>query len=376
MKKLRKKAKTIVSGFTLVELLGVLLILAVIALITFPIIDNLLVGSKEEAYQRSIDGILEAAEMYITSEWNYPDTETKKLSLQTLINEGFLENKDIVDPRNNKSMTGCVIYKWDNSYNQYQYRYDEECVLPAYAIGDLLKVDVGGGQTQNIYVLEIKGDEITGILDRNLGGKVAWISEEDYNSAGGNWDSDSDEVLNQNLYEFGPITANKVLEERTSNWSNVINKKIPSTEDILKLTEFYQNLSNKSNWESEYINRMKEFGGCNGIYQACKEELISSGHEDLVFPEWLIINLMGNGTCDGSFEKYWTNTPMNYNEVVPHSNYAWYVGYFGSLDNTGVYYNYSGGAGIRPIITIDISKVQSKLEEPEYINDNEFNCLP
>ena len=368
------------KGFTLVELLGVLLILAVIALITFPIIDNLLVGSKEEAYQRSIDGILEAAEMYITSEWNYPDTETKKLSLQTLINSGFLEDKDIIDPRNNESMTGCVVYRWDNSYNQYQYRYDEECVLPAYAIGDLLKVDVGGGQTQNIYVLEIKGDEITGILDRNLGGKVAWISEEDYNSAGGNWDSDSDEVLNQNLYEFGPITANKVLEERTSGWSNVISKRLPKAAEMLKLTEFYENLSDKSNWESEYFTDINDFFQANESVlscssgRECREAMIAAGGEKYLLPEWATINLHGTGDCsEDAAWGYWTSTPMDY-EVASDPYDAWVVDFHSEL----FYYDVNGSdfAGVRPVITIDISKVQSKLETPEYIDEDGFNCLP
>ncbi len=117
------------KGFTLIELLGVLIILAVIALITFPIIDNVLTNSREQAYERSIDGIIEASRMYVTSQGIVPDTNTKQLSLQTLINSGFLEDKDIIDPRNNESMTGCVVYRWDNSTNQYKYQYSEECIM-------------------------------------------------------------------------------------------------------------------------------------------------------------------------------------------------------------------------------------------------------
>ena len=116
-------------GFTLIELLGVLIILAIIALITFPIIDNVLTNSREQAYQRSVDGILEASRMYVTSQGIVPDTNTKRLNLQTLINSGFLEDKDVIDPRNNESMTGCVMYRWDSSTNQYKYEYNEECII-------------------------------------------------------------------------------------------------------------------------------------------------------------------------------------------------------------------------------------------------------
>mgnify|MGYP006070459855 CR=1 FL=1 len=377
LKNNEKSFKLTTLGFTLIELLGVLIILAIIALITFPIIDNVLTNSRQQAYERSIDGIIEASKMYVTSQGLIPSTTTKQLSLQTLINSGFLEDKDIIDPRNNESMTGCVLYSWNNSTNQYKYRYDEECVLPAYAIGDLLKVDVGGGQTQNIYILEINGDEITGILDRNLGSTVAWISNEDYNSAGGNWDNDSDEVYNQNLYKFGPITANKALEERTSNWSNVTSKKIPSAEDILKLTEFYQNLSNKSNWESEYFTRINEMFENSGISSCssardCRIKIEQAGYGDVLVPEWATINLFTTGDCsEDAAYAYWTSTPADY-EVASDPYDAWYVGYDGALYYFGV--GDSVDAGVRPVITISTSNIINKLESPEYIDDNGFEC--
>ncbi len=113
------------KAFTLIELLGVLIILAVIALITFPIIDNLLTSSRQQAYQRSVEGILEAAKLYVTGESDFPSNDIKKIDLQTLINSGLLEDKDIIDPRNNEDMIGCILYKWDDSNNQYQYSYEE-----------------------------------------------------------------------------------------------------------------------------------------------------------------------------------------------------------------------------------------------------------
>ena len=69
--------KILMPGFTLIELLGVLIILAIIVLITFPIIDNVLTSSRQQAYERSIDGIIEASKMYVTSQGIVPDTTTK-----------------------------------------------------------------------------------------------------------------------------------------------------------------------------------------------------------------------------------------------------------------------------------------------------------
>ncbi len=127
------------NAFTLIELLGVLLLLAVIALITFPIIDNTLTNSRNEAYERQKDNIIEAARMYVTENGNY-DTDIKSLDFQTLINAGYLKDGDILDPRDSsKKMPGCIVYNWSNSKNQYIYEYSEECKVPVSLIKTLLK---------------------------------------------------------------------------------------------------------------------------------------------------------------------------------------------------------------------------------------------
>lgn len=51
------------KAFTLIELLAVLIILAVIALIAFPLIGNVIHESERKAFERSVDGIRHAAEI-------------------------------------------------------------------------------------------------------------------------------------------------------------------------------------------------------------------------------------------------------------------------------------------------------------------------
>ena len=68
--------KLIKKGFTLVELIGVIIVLGVIALITYPIIDKSIKNSKEQALERIIDNIEEAAYSYsVKHDIGYP---TKK----------------------------------------------------------------------------------------------------------------------------------------------------------------------------------------------------------------------------------------------------------------------------------------------------------
>ena len=115
------------NAFTLIELLGVLIVLAVIALITFPIIDNSIKSSREQALERTIDSIEEAAYQYsIQNDLGYP-TDKQPLYITDMQTQGFLD-KEIINPVNNESLSGCVWYYWDTAYNQYSFEYDMECV--------------------------------------------------------------------------------------------------------------------------------------------------------------------------------------------------------------------------------------------------------
>ncbi len=119
------------KGFTLIELLAVIIILGVIALITFPVIDNSIKKSKEEALQRTIDAIRQASYEYsVNNDIGYPSIDApSSLSLEELKNAGFIE-KDLVNPVTDKKMGGCIWYYYDEGSKQYNFQYDEECSGP------------------------------------------------------------------------------------------------------------------------------------------------------------------------------------------------------------------------------------------------------
>ena len=126
------------NAFTLVELLGVIIILGVIALITYPIIDKSIKNSKQQALDRTIDSIEEAAYKYsVENDIGY-SIEYKALQLSDLVSKGFLK-ENITNPVTNEQMQGCVLYRWDDTNNQYIFEYDEECKIPTNFIETLLK---------------------------------------------------------------------------------------------------------------------------------------------------------------------------------------------------------------------------------------------
>ena len=93
------------AGFTLMELLAVLVILAIIALIVFPIIGDVITDSKMKAFKSSVDGLEHAVDLdyqkdYYTGvrEYSYADGnlvlnsvkgEIKKKNIKV---EGIIEN--------------------------------------------------------------------------------------------------------------------------------------------------------------------------------------------------------------------------------------------------------------------------------------------
>ncbi len=116
------------KGFTLVELLAVIIILGLIALITIPAIGNIISDSQEKAYNEQIKRIEGIARNWSATNTNLlPDSGTYYLSLDTLKEEGLLKEEDLKNPKDKSTMNGCVAIEFDEQTNQYVYNYLEEC---------------------------------------------------------------------------------------------------------------------------------------------------------------------------------------------------------------------------------------------------------
>ena len=125
------------KGFTLVELLAVVIILGALALITFPIIDKSIKQSKEKALDRTIKSIIDASYEYsISNDLGY-SSNYKKLEFETLINAGLLKEV-MINPITDKELEGCVLYRWVDEYKQYEFEYSETCESPNLTIKDVV----------------------------------------------------------------------------------------------------------------------------------------------------------------------------------------------------------------------------------------------
>ena len=116
-------------GFTLVELLAVLILLGVVSLIAIPSIGKILNRSREKARESTKNELIKAAkEYYADNIRELPDDGSHKcLSVSEIEESGYISNDDIVDPTTEKKLTGYVKIYFDNTYNQYTYEYVESC---------------------------------------------------------------------------------------------------------------------------------------------------------------------------------------------------------------------------------------------------------
>lgn len=171
-----------------------------------------------------------------------------------------------------------------------------------YTPGVIYTCNLGDGE-RIFYVLEESGNNVSLILGTNLGTDIQWISKDDYISAGGVIADDADDTINSGgvTNEYGPITANNALKERTKSWTRLMSNKItlPTYNQLM--------------------------------------DVVTNNNDST--PTWLFSFTDNNNAGFG----YWTSTPTSANYL------AGIMGYDGI---PYVDYVITGKLGIRPVITV------------------------
>lgn len=116
------------KGFTLIELLAVITVLGLLAVISFPIVNKQINDSKEKTYENQEKTIINAAKRWGFDNDNLLDTlETTTVSIDRIQKDGYLTNGDVIDPRTDKKLTGCIEISYNKDYKQYEYKYLKAC---------------------------------------------------------------------------------------------------------------------------------------------------------------------------------------------------------------------------------------------------------
>ena len=215
------------KGFTLVELLGVIVILSLLIVIAMPNIINAIKSSnkKTDAYTASI--IYQATDKYIMHSNLY---EEKKgniycIDIDKIVSEGYLEENLSYNGVENIEESMSVKATFGNKWN-YKIVKTNECTSNVekictktnliadpenITIGDEYDCKVSTTQTYKFYVLSIDSNKVSLIANKNLKDDGTLTTLETSLSG---WSTTSDNSV-------GPTNAYMYLSAYTIDWTNL-----------------------------------------------------------------------------------------------------------------------------------------------------------
>jgi len=376
------------KGFTLVELIAVIILLGIIALIAIPTVNELLKEARMSAFEDTAYGLVRAGTLYyqkqelrdeVTSNITFTFPEATGLEVS---GKKPSSGTMVVDIDGNVSLAVsngryCARKEFKDSEITLDTDIDN-CTITTktYAIGDPVYFNPVQNQLCSDYT---EANSATGvktgcmrfyiykedtsnyglILDHNTTALTAWINEEDY----GCGEIGSDCAEN----DKGPITLMNQLTEDTTNQGWKVSASVPTIEDIMGLLPWYQNLTDKTNFTEAYFEYAKtsvntvmstiqanasNYANTLEMYKAMTN-MIKTDYNDIYLPDFLHQDLYGNCDTDGNCTTngYWTSSP-----VAGIADCAWYVHFGGFPLYLDVYD--AGDYGLRPVISLSKSMLR------------------
>lgn len=325
-------------GFTLIELMGVIIIIAAITFLVLPNITNSLKSNEKKTNDLTLNLIENAAKLHIEDNKEYYkkiDDNKYCIKISKLVKKDYLEDKveyNNQDITNTKSVQ--VTYNQGFSFELVD---NEDC------IGDSIGCTVVSGDGTNI------GDEIECANENfyvinNNNGVISMLSKYNLNVGDNIYENDlvgiqsskaKGFITSDNNYSTVPFsTTNYWYDENTS-----------SLKDIYQDKFIYDSNSNLYPYIKNYETYLRERG-----VSSCNATLITLEQLEILGCDVL------NITCQNSKYKwmystsYWSGT----NSLIDNSSILT-VYYTGSLNNLITYDD--SNYGIRPVINMSVSEI-------------------
>ena len=329
------------KGFTLVELLAVIVILALIALIATPIILNVINDAKKQAAKDSAYGYMDAVEKYIvSSELEDKSIQDGTYSVEELNSMG-VSVKGSTPDNGNIEIKNSSVKSYDIGIDGYVVRngkVDKVSTTKSFKNGTAVyynpetetkcksseAVSTTGTKRgcMKWYVFNDKEGNATVnvILDHNTTANVAW------NSTGSN--SEMKEVKIK-------------LEEDTKDWKNTA--RLITANEVAKITKHptFDATQSGQSWFCLDTNQPDTTSYC--------AKAQGKSEYAWLFDYTYDCTSYGCNKADSSNYGYWTSTPKKDDSTI-----AWRVFRNGALSYT---YVTDAVNGIRPVITISKSDI-------------------
>ena len=319
------------KGFTLLEMLAVIVVISILSLIILPNITGQLADKKEEISKVSQKIILSAAELYANETGNTYQT----ITINDLVEAGKLE-QPIIDQKTGKEISLTKEISIDASGNACIVGIDgcDRITCKKYENGTAIYYNPETGKKCNNDYIEKnsttgtksgcmkwyafndndKSSTVNVILDHNTTTGVI------YNSTGNN--SEMKEVKTR-------------LENGTKDWNNDLNPRLIEANEIAKITGHQTFDASKENQEWFYLDSNNQTQTASSTNKSKYAWLFDYTYECTSY---------GCNTSDSSNYGYWTSTSYKDN-----STSAWRVDRNGNLRTNDVTFT---GLGVRPVITI------------------------
>lgn len=144
------------KGFTLIEMITVIVILSLLVLIIVPLVSTNLKKGNEKAYQAQINNIIASAKNWGINNKNLlpQDGNIISLTLKYLQDEGYID-KNLKDPRTGDTLNGCIDIQ--NKNGKQHYTFNDKCDV-VYAVYNIAGANIGSsieekGTTTNYLAL-------------------------------------------------------------------------------------------------------------------------------------------------------------------------------------------------------------------------------
>ena len=215
-------------GFTLIELIAVLVILAILALIVTPLVLNIIRKARISADKRSIDAYGRSIEIAVANHLLDTGLFPEDISSLTIEYSGdrVVCGKTKLNSDSSVYLTNCKVNGRSVDYTYGKYEPEKYARLVEdvdgngeISVGDKYTYKVNETDTYNFYVLSIEEENVNLIMDRHIceDGTINYAEDPDGDYCQYEWHA------GENNVRLGPDTIMAALYSGTKDWDNVPN---------------------------------------------------------------------------------------------------------------------------------------------------------
>jgi len=118
------------KGFTLVELLAVIILLGLLGLIIYPTVNGIINNNKQKLHDKQIEELIRYGNTYASMNMSKLRTYNNARNIVTindLYEAGLIQSSIVIDPLDDQVINGCLALTWKDSINNFEIELSDNC---------------------------------------------------------------------------------------------------------------------------------------------------------------------------------------------------------------------------------------------------------